>query len=125
MVKNKTIGQRIRELRLARKMTQVKLAKKAGLDFTYLSKIENAKVTFGERAIKKISRALVKDDRSYKSLYEELMLLNNKIPEGLKKDILKHKEEFLGELHRPQGSHKSLYRKYREMSTVGNETRRF
>ena len=115
MPKNNTLGERVRELRLAKKMTQPELAKEAKIDFTYISKIENDKMKPGERVIKKLAGVLAKDDISYENLYEELMLLNNKIPETLKRDILNHKKELLGELHRPGSSDRSLYRKYREL----------
>lgn len=36
-----TFGKRVRELRLAGRLSQKRLAGAAGIDFTYLSKIEN------------------------------------------------------------------------------------
>ncbi len=38
-----TFGQRVRELRKARGLSQKELARAASIDFTYLSKIENAR----------------------------------------------------------------------------------
>ena len=68
-------GQRIRELRKARGMSQKELAAKASIDFTYLSKIENARrLPPRERVIRAMAQALQIDER-------ELMTLAGKTPE--------------------------------------------
>ena len=41
MPSNKDFGQKLRELREENDLTQSKLAKQIGVDFTYLSRIEN------------------------------------------------------------------------------------
>ena len=43
-----TFGQRIRELRQAKGWTLRELAPKVGVGFTYLSKVENSRLDFGE-----------------------------------------------------------------------------
>jgi hypothetical protein len=45
-----TLGERVRELRKAKGLTLRALAEKVQVNFTYLSKIENAKLDFGEAA---------------------------------------------------------------------------
>ena len=70
-----TFGQRIRELRKSRGMTQRELAEVAGVDFTYLSKIENDRLehTPSIRTIQGLAQALEVDEL-------ELMELANKVP---------------------------------------------
>jgi transcriptional regulator with XRE-family HTH domain len=70
-----TFGQRIRELRREHSLTQRQLAEKAGVDFTYLSKIENDRLehTPSIRTIQNLARALKADEL-------ELMNLANKVP---------------------------------------------
>lgn len=70
-----SFGQRIRELRKAGGMSQKELAAKASIDFTYLSKIENARrLPPRERVIRAMAQALQIDER-------ELMTLAGKVPE--------------------------------------------
>lgn len=93
-----TLGERIRELREENKITQSELAHKVGIDFTYISKIENNKIAKGKgpgsEVLKKIAIVL-SNSNSYEILYEELMLLAEKIPETYEKAILDNKELFL------------------------------
>ena len=44
-----TFGQRLRELRKAKGLNQKELAEKVGIDFTYLSKLENDRMSPPER----------------------------------------------------------------------------
>ena len=53
-----TIGARIVMLRKAAELNQVKCAEKAGIDPSHLSRVERGLVTLGERAAKKLARAL-------------------------------------------------------------------
>ena len=54
-----SFGERVRELRKARGMSQKELAAKASIDFTYLSKIENAhRLPPRERVIEAMAEAL-------------------------------------------------------------------
>ena len=84
-------GQKIRELRQARNLSQRELAGKVGVTFTYISKIENDKIDFGdypsESLISKLAIALNADE-------DELLLLAEKIPPSIKKRVLKRPDVF-------------------------------
>jgi HTH-type transcriptional regulator, competence development regulator len=71
-------GDRIRELRTQKKLTQRELATEVGRDFTYISKIENNKNehTPSVETIIRLARALDADEL-------ELMELANKMPPAL------------------------------------------
>jgi len=70
-------GERVRELRKERRLSQRDLAAQAGIDFTYLSKIENARMEPpSERVILNMAEALDADP-------DELVLLAGKIPSDL------------------------------------------
>jgi len=74
-----TFGQRIRELRQERNITQRELADKVGRDFSYISKIENSRLdhTPSIKTIRRLAEALEVDEL-------ELMELANKVPSLLK-----------------------------------------
>jgi transcriptional regulator with XRE-family HTH domain len=84
-------GEKIRELRKARNLGQRALADKVGISFTYLSKIENEKLDFGdypsEELIRKLAKALGHDA-------DELLLLAKKIPEDLRNRVLEKPDAF-------------------------------
>jgi transcriptional regulator with XRE-family HTH domain len=84
-------GARIRELRQAKNLTLRDLAKKVKVTFTYLSKIENQKLSFGEfpsdELIVKLARALDADA-------DELLLLAEKIPDTIRKRVLQRPDVF-------------------------------
>jgi HTH-type transcriptional regulator, competence development regulator len=73
-----TLGQRIRGLRKQKSLTQRQLAELAGIDFSYLSKIESGKLehTPSVRTLQDIARALGVDEL-------ELMELADKLPSVL------------------------------------------
>ncbi|MFA5097160.1 MAG: helix-turn-helix transcriptional regulator [Candidatus Margulisiibacteriota bacterium] len=74
-------GNRIRELRNKEDLTQREFAKKIGIDFTYLSKIENGKMDPpSEATIMKMAEVL-------KVNSDELLTLAKKFPKDLN-DIL-------------------------------------
>ncbi len=54
----KQLGERIRERRTARGLTQEELAHRAGLDYSYLNQIENGRRNPSLDAIGRIARAL-------------------------------------------------------------------
>jgi len=93
-----TLGKRIFYLRKIKKFTQFELARKVGIDFTYISKIENDKIVKGKgpssEVLKKIA-TILSDSNSYEQLYEELMLLAEKVPDTYQKVILENKDVFL------------------------------
>ena len=86
-----TFGERIRELRQLKTLTLRGLAKKVRVTFTYLSKIENQKLSFGEYPsvdlIVRLARVLDADA-------DELLLLAEKIPEAIRKRVLERPDVF-------------------------------
>jgi len=69
-----TFGERLRQLRLDKKVNQRDLASRVGIDFTYLSKLENGRMPPPATAtIARLTKALSADA-------DELMLLARKIP---------------------------------------------
>jgi transcriptional regulator with XRE-family HTH domain len=82
---------RIRELRQEKNLTLRALAKKVDVGFTYLSKIENQKLSFGDfpsdSLILKLAVALETDP-------DELLLLAEKIPSEIKQRFLQRPDVF-------------------------------
>lgn len=78
-----TFGQKIKRLRKAKRITQLELAERIGVDFTYVSKIENDRTmrSPAESTIRKIAEVLETDS-------EDLILLANKIPQNLQETIV-------------------------------------
>ena len=70
-------GERVRQLRTQRRLTQRDLAKRIGVSDTYISKVENENLHFGdypsEKFIHKLADALDAEE-------EELLLLADKVP---------------------------------------------
>ena len=81
-----TIGSRIRDLRRSHKLTQRELAKRADIDFTYLSKIENDLPDYrpSERVIRALARVVGADA-------EELVLLAQKMPKPMQDRLARNK----------------------------------
>jgi transcriptional regulator with XRE-family HTH domain len=86
-----TFGNRIRELRQAKNLTLRDVAKRVKVTFTYLSKIENQKLSFGEfpsdDLIVRLARVLRADP-------DELLLLAEKIPDSIRKRVLQRPDVF-------------------------------
>ena len=86
-----TFGQRIKELRKAKGLGQRAVAAQVGINFTYLSKIENDKVDFAafpsEDTIRKLARVLEAD-------VDELLLMAEKIPDHIRRRVLEKPEAF-------------------------------
>ena len=80
-----TVGQRIREIRKHRNLTQRELAERVGINFTYLSRVENDRLddqqTPREETIQRIARVLDAD-------VDELLLLAKRIPDAYRDRIL-------------------------------------
>jgi HTH-type transcriptional regulator, competence development regulator len=72
-----TFGERLRQLRRERQMNQRTLAARAGIDFTYLSKIEN------ERMDPPAADTIVKLAQALGANPDELLLLAHKVPQDL------------------------------------------
>jgi transcriptional regulator with XRE-family HTH domain len=84
-------GQRVRELRTAKNLSLRDLAPMVGVGFTYLSKVENAKLDFGdypsETLIRKLAAALDANET-------ELLILAEKIPEPIRRRIFERPDVF-------------------------------
>jgi HTH-type transcriptional regulator, competence development regulator len=84
-------GERIRGLRREKKLDQRALAGAVGVSFTYISKIENEKLDFGdfpsEDLILRLATALQADA-------DELLLLARKIPARIRERVLQKPDEF-------------------------------
>jgi transcriptional regulator with XRE-family HTH domain len=84
-------GERLRELRRAKNLSQRDLAGEVGVNFTYISKIENEKLDFaqfpGEELIRKLAAALEADE-------DELLLLANKVPEHIRQRVIARPDAF-------------------------------
>jgi HTH-type transcriptional regulator, competence development regulator len=86
-----TFGERVRELRKAKNLTLRDLAAKVKVNFTYLSKIENHKLDFGdypgEGLIRKLAKVLGADE-------DELLLLAEKIPDDIRRRVVQRPDAF-------------------------------
>jgi HTH-type transcriptional regulator, competence development regulator len=84
-------GPRIRELRKAKSLSLRALANSVGVSFTYISKIENEKLDFGDYPgddlIRKLAAALSVNT-------DELLILAKKVPEGIKKRVIERPDAF-------------------------------
>lgn len=84
-------GEAIRELRQGRQLSQRALAAQVGVTFTYISKIENHKLDFGEypseSMIHKLAEALEADEN-------ELLLLAEKVPPHIRQRVFERPEAF-------------------------------
>lgn len=84
-------GQRVREIRLQKKLTQRELADLLGVSFTYVSKVENEKLHFGdypsEKFIHRLAEMLEVDE-------DELLLLADKVPADIRRRIREKPEAF-------------------------------
>lgn len=79
-----TFGQRLRELRKAKGISQRELARKASISFAYISRLENGlRPPPGEKAILALSQALGANDGDM----DELFGLAGKMPSDLAKHI--------------------------------------
>jgi transcriptional regulator with XRE-family HTH domain len=86
-----TFGERVRELRTAKNLTQRRLAGLVAINFTYLSKIENDKLEQDqfpkEDTIKKLAAELDGD-------LDELLLLAKRIPDQIKQRVMARPDVF-------------------------------
>lgn len=86
-----TFGQKIRQLRLGKGLSLRKLAPLVGVGFTYLSRVENERLNYGdypsEALIHKLADVLGGDE-------DELLLLAHKVPPLIKKRLFERPEVF-------------------------------
>ena len=84
-------GERVRELRLQRKLTQQKLAEKVGVTVGYISKVEKERLQFGdypsEKFIHKLAEALQCDE-------DELLLMTDRVPPLIQMRVLERPDLF-------------------------------
>ncbi len=84
-------GQKVRSLRQAMGLSQRALAPKLGINFTYLSKIENERLDSGdypsEALICTIARVLDASE-------DELLLLAEKIPPAIRRRVMERPDAF-------------------------------
>lgn len=87
----KKFGDRVRQLRQAKGLGQRALAKMVGISLTYVSKIENHRLDFGDypstEVILRIATALEADE-------DELLILAKKIPERIHQRVLERPDVF-------------------------------
>ena len=84
-------GERIRQLRTDKGFSQRALGERVSVSFTYISKVENGKLDFGdypsEDLIRRLAAALDADE-------EELLLLAEKIPEAIRRRFFERPDAF-------------------------------
>lgn len=87
----KTFGQRLRELRRAKGLSQGVLADRVGVGFTYISRCETGTLDFAqypsEDLILKLAKALEADQ-------DELLVLAKKVPPTIRERVLERPEAF-------------------------------
>ena len=87
-----TFGEKIRELRKAKNLSQRDLAAKVKVNFTYISKIENEKLDFGDYPSEEL--ILQAGQGSWEADADELLILAKKIPESVKKRVIQRPDVF-------------------------------
>lgn len=75
---SKTFGQALRELRRAKRVSQRELAEKVGVDFSYISKLEN------DRIPPPAADTIVKICKALGVPSDELLALTGKVPNDVK-----------------------------------------
>lgn len=84
-------GDRVRELRKLRGLTQQKLAERLSVSLSYVSKVENERLNAGdypsESFVHKLAEALDTDE-------DELLLLTDRVPEAIRKRVREKPAEF-------------------------------
>ena len=87
----KTFGERVRELRHGKDWSLRDLAEKVGVGFTYLSRVENERLNFGDypsdALIHRLADALEADE-------DELLILAQRVPERIRKRVLQRPDAF-------------------------------
>lgn len=84
-------GERVRQLRFQRNLTQQKLADSLGVSLSYVNKVENGRLNAGdypsEAFVHKLADALEADE-------DELLMLTDRVPESVRKRIRQRPEAF-------------------------------
>lgn len=89
--KSRDFGERVRRLRMSASLTQQQVADQTGVSVSYISKVENGKLHFGdypsEKFIHKLASELKADE-------DELLLLADKVPAAIRRKIRQRPELF-------------------------------
>ena len=84
-------GERVRELRESHGWTQKELGDRLGVSVSYISKVENERLHFGdypsEKFVHKLAGELHADE-------DELLLLSDRVPDALRQRIRERPEVF-------------------------------
>jgi transcriptional regulator with XRE-family HTH domain len=86
-----TLGQRLRELRKAKRLSLRELASRVDVGFTYLSKIENHKLEDGHSPSEKLLHLLAVELGGDE---EQLLLLAEKVPEPIRRRVIARPDAF-------------------------------
>jgi HTH-type transcriptional regulator, competence development regulator len=86
-----TLGQKLRELRKAKRLSLRELASRVDVGFTYLSKIENHKLEDGHCPSEKLLQLLAFELGGDE---EELLLLAGKVPEPIRRRVIDRPDVF-------------------------------
>ncbi len=85
-------GERVRQLRIQRNLTQQKLADLLGVSLSYVNKVENERLTAGdypsEAFVHKLADALQTDE-------DELLMLTDRVPVVIRQRALQCPKEFM------------------------------
>jgi len=84
-------GDRVRELREQIGITQKELAQRLGVSSSYVNKVENDRLSFGDYPAAKFIHRLAEELDANE---DELLLLANQVPEGICKRIQERPEAF-------------------------------
>ncbi len=84
-------GNRVRELREQRGWTQRDLADRLDVSVSYISKVENGRLHFGDYPSEKFIHKLAGELRTDE---DELLLLTDRVPEALRQRIRERPEVF-------------------------------
>ncbi|TWU06544.1 helix-turn-helix domain-containing protein [Allorhodopirellula heiligendammensis] len=79
-----SFGQRVRQWRSLRSLTQTELASRMNVSVSYISKVENGKLHFGDYPSAKFIHKLADE---LKADEDELLLLADKVPPAIRKRI--------------------------------------
>ncbi|MFH5803200.1 helix-turn-helix domain-containing protein [Alienimonas sp. DA493] len=84
-------GERVRQLRKERSLTQQKLAERLSVSLSYVSKVENERLNAGdypsEAFVRKLAEALDAD-------VDELLILTDRVPEAIRRRVIERPEAF-------------------------------
>ena len=79
-----TFGQRVRELRIAKSMTQLELAERLNVSMSYISKVERSRLQSCDYPSEKFIHKLADELRANE---DELLLLADKVPASIRERI--------------------------------------